>query len=491
MEKIDLINAFIKMFLITFFIYLTYEKIINYKNRTIKYIIILLTSGVISIVYIILNRYLPALITLIILYIIYGIIINRIIKSEFNNVAYVYSCVIAYIIYLLAIIITAAILFILLPEREYTNPISSLIISCITCLLFLSIFKIKRIRKGLNFLKDKSTNKDIRNSAIFWIGVVIVIFGFSQKMNDMILKSCIFIGAIFIIIGISIWIKTQITKFYKSKMRDRTIEIQKNEIDEQARIMEELKSENLKLATAIHKYNKKLSSLEFAMKNVLESENKTEFANELSVILEETKEASKNFAKETQINVNKLPLTNNTGIDNMFKYMQEEARKKNINFDVKLNTSINYLIENIISKDKFETLIGDHLKDAIIAIDASTALYKSILVTLGLVEGIYEFSIYDTGIEFEIETLLKLGEEQVTTHKNEGGSGIGFMTTFETLKECKASLIIEEYNPKTTNYTKSVTVKFDGRNEYKIISYRAEKIKEQKHKRRIIIEESK
>ena len=65
------------------------------------------------------------------------------------------------------------------------------------------------------------------------------------------------------------------------------------------------------------------------------------------------------------------------------------------------------------------------------------------------------------------------------------------MTTFETLKECKGSLIIEEYNPETTSYTKSVTIKFDGKNKYKICSYRAEKIKEQTTKRRIIIQKLK
>ena len=37
------------------------------------------------------------------------------------------------------------------------------------------------------------------------------------------------------------------------------------------------------------------------------------------------------------------------------------------------------------------------------------------------------------------------------------------MTTFETLKDSKASLQIEEYNTQTTNYTKSVTIRFDGK----------------------------
>lgn len=72
--------------------------------------------------------------------------------------------------------------------------------------------------------------------------------------------------------------------------------------------------------------------------------------------------------------------------------------------------------------------------------------------------------MYDTGVEFEIETLLKLGLEPVTTHKNTGGTGIGFISTFETINKCKASLIIQERNRKNTNdYTKAVIIRFDGK----------------------------
>ena len=160
----------------------------------------------------------------------------------------------------------------------------------------------------------------------------------------------------------------------------------------------------------------------------------TEYSNELSNILCETKEISKKFAKEVTITNKSLPSTNIYGIDNMIKYMQKEAIKNDINFDFKLNDNIHDLIENIVSKDKFETIIGDHLKNAIVAINYSNSKYRSILVTLGIVENYYELSIYDTGIEFEIETLLQLGEKRQTTHKEKGGSGIGFMTTFETLR---------------------------------------------------------
>lgn len=270
-------------------------------------------------------------------------------------------------------------------------------------------------------------------------------------------------------------------------MKDRTIEIQKAEIDEQVKIIEDIKEENLKLATAVHKYNHRLAALEMAMKKAIEQNANTEFANELSVILEETDELSKSFVKESNVIKQKLPLTNIVGIDNMFMYMQKEAFENSINFDLKINESIHDLIDNIIPKDKFEILLGDHLKDAIIAVNASNNSYKSILTTLGKVENCYELSIYDTGIEFDIETLLKLGKEQITTHEDTGGSGIGFITTFETLKNTNASLVIEEYNPKTTNYTKSVNIRFDGKCEYRIYSYRAEEIKKQNKEKRIII----
>ena len=102
------------------------------------------------------------------------------------------------------------------------------------------------------------------------------------------------------------------------------------------------------------------------------------------------------------------------------------------------------------------------------------------------IDDIYEIKIYDTGIEFEIETLLKLGKEQVTTHKDSGGTGIGFMTTFETLKESKGSLIIEEDN--SENYSKAIIIKFDNKCEYKIRSYRADEIIEQNKNSNIIIE---
>ena len=157
----------------------------------------------------------------------------------------------------------------------------------------------------------------------------------------------------------------------------------------------------------------------------------------------------------------------------MLKFMQSECIKNNIDFDLQISGNIYYIINNIISVEQLEILIADHIKDAIIAIKHSDNVNKSILVRIGKLEECYGLYIYDSGIEFEKETLESLGKRPSTTHKDEGGTGMGFMNTFDTLRGCKGSLVIKEIGePSKENFTKIIMIKFDGGNEFKVESYR-------------------
>ena len=62
------------------------------------------------------------------------------------------------------------------------------------------------------------------------------------------------------------------------------------------------------------------------------------------------------------------------------------------------------------------------------------------------------------------------------THADSGDSGIGFLTTFETLRKAYASLIIAEFENKTP-FSKSVSFRFDGENAFIIHSYRSAELK--------------
>ena len=490
MKTIESIISIEKFILLTIFTSITYVIITNYKNKSLKEILkIIATNLSVLTIYFLLKRYIQQIYLLPVLFVAWVWIIKIISNKPWNYSVFVFAIalVVSYISYLLSVLLSGITLKLLIPTIDYKNPISMIVIPIMMVIINGLIYNLKRIKNGINFLKNV---EKVDNIGKFTNAIILLTILIAEAKKD---DTNILLNTFVAIIGLAItyfiinWIQSQITKHYKNDMKSHTIEVQKEEIEEHLKTIEEVKAENLKLATAVHKYNHRISALEKALRDTAKNANNTEFAEEISVFLKETEDISKGFAKESEVITKTLPLTHIAGIDNMFKFMQEEAINSGINFDLKINTSIHDLIDKIIPKDKFETLLGDHLKDAIIAINSSDKTYKSILVILGIVDDCYELSIYDTGIEFEIETLLKLGKERITTHNDIGGSGIGFMTTFETLESTKASLIIEEYNPETTSYTKSVNIRFDEKNNYKIYSYRAEEIRNKNKDKKIII----
>ena len=185
----------------------------------------------------------------------------------------------------------------------------------------------------------------------------------------------------------------------------------------------------------------------------------------------------------------KLTKTGIEEVDDMLDYMQSECTQNKIEFQLQVIDSIFYMINHYINKDDLKILLADHIKDAIIAINHSDNINKSILVKIGKIAGVYGVYFYDSGIEFEIDTLVKLENKPITTHKDEGGTGMGFVNTFKKLRKCNASLEIEEIGkPTKDNYTKILKVEFDNKNEFRIKTYRKEEIKSKKIENKLIIQ---
>ncbi|MCL2696874.1 MAG: hypothetical protein FWE74_02190 [Oscillospiraceae bacterium] len=167
-----------------------------------------------------------------------------------------------------------------------------------------------------------------------------------------------------------------------------------------------------------------------------------------------------------------LPSTNIVAIDNLFEYYARQFAAEKIAFNVMTSGSIKYMVDNIIKQGALETLIVNHLNDAKKAVNVSDNTFRSITVVIGVSGEHYEFTVLDSGIPFEVDTLVRLGAERVTTHAKSGGGGIGFETTFAIMQETRASLIINEQEQSDVDYSKSVTIRFDGKNQYIIETYR-------------------
>lgn len=356
--------------------------------------------------------------------------------------------------------------------------------------LLVMLFSNKRVKNGIEFLKDPIGN-DYFCIVLLNISAVVIfvycIYGSSDAdFNNNLLMA--FFAIAFIMI---ITIQKTLTLYYKQKLLAKNIEDYKSEIALKDAQIKSLSDEKYKISKLNHEFYNRQKALIHKVEEI--TSMNTEIADELD-LSKQINDLTKEYTDKAQEikTLDKLPTTGIVEIDDMFKYMQSECDSKKIQFNLKIIGNIYHMINNKIPQSRLVTLIGDHLRDAIIAIDFSNNTFKSILAVLGENNGVYEFCVFDTGIEFKIDTLLNLGLKPATTHKDSGGTGIGFMTTFETMKETKASLIIDEMREMSnTDYTKSVTIRFDGKNEYRIKSYRSDEIKKKMKDNRIIIENKK
>ncbi len=389
------------------------------------------------------------------------------------------------------IIFTLATLIEYIPKRFLkieNNIINLILILTIESVLLFLLSKQKRIRNGIRFTRDNKISTDYFDMIIINISAVIIfIYCLFIRSNGDYIKQVLFP---FIILGFIMFIMIQKTLilYYKQKLLKKTLEEDKEEIANKDKKIQELSDERFKISKLNHEFYNRQKSLELAVEEFVKN-SKSEASDEIG-IMDKIQSLSKEYSGKVEEikTADRLYTTNIPEIDDMFKYMQSECKNNNIDFNLQINGNIFYMINNLIDKSRLVTLIGDHIRDAIIAINHSDNKNRSIIAILGMKDKYYEFSVYDTGIEFEIDTLLKLGLEPATTHKDEGGTGIGFITTFETLKETKASLVIEEKHGVVDNdYTKSVNIVFDGKNEYRIISYRSDEIKKKNKNGRIII----
>ncbi|MBP3502857.1 MAG: hypothetical protein J6K42_05240 [Clostridia bacterium] len=468
------IDVIIKCIFINMFAIMIFIKITNYtKFKLVKKIEIMVSIFALALLYMYFRTILDIIMSVIIVCLIQAILLKFITEIKLFNI--LIGVIIANSISYILFVISGTLEFFVQRILNINNITINLVLTALVeWILIHYLLMIKRLKNGLGFLQK--TNEYMEIAVINISMILVLVYGLISYNNEQIYKYLYFY---YIILGIFMILIVQktIVMYYKQKLIDDTINQYKQDIQEKDMEIKRLTDEVFKVSKINHEFYNRQKSLEQMVKE--KSKNLGMEAGEELDVLNRIKELTYEHSEKMKEikSLQALQLTDIPEIDDMLAYMQKECEKSNIQFKLNVNGNIHFLINNFIPKNKLETLIGDHIRDAIIAINFSNNVNKEIFVILGIKVDCYELCIYDTGIEFEIDTLLKLGLVPATTHKDTGGSGIGFMTTFETLKECKASLIIEEKNPlNNKDYTKAVKVRFDGKNEYKICSYRSEDI---------------
>ena len=396
---------------------------------------------------------------------------NYVIFKE--NITYSFSMTIIsfstnYVLFIISVMIAFIPSAIFKIKNDYINLC---IIIFLYCIFVTRIFKINKIKNGFIFLKNK-----LKNSYIF---ILVLNIGAMTIFAFITLQSYAGLGAgkiglsvLIVVLSMFLTIKQSFDFYYKQNLLVKDLELTKAELEEKKEEINKLEKENLEFSKTSHSLAHKQKSLEYKLEKLMTT---NVGSKDKESIKKEIQNISKEVYKEPQ--QIELPKTEIELIDDMFSYMQAECIDNKIKFELQVVGNIFYMINHLISENDLEILIADHIKDAIIAINHCDNSNRSILVRIGKINNVYSLYIYDSGAEFEKAVLENLGKKPITTHADTGGTGMGFMNTFDTLNKTKASLIINEIGkPCIDNYTKVLIFNFDNNNEFKVESYRNEVI---------------
>ena len=467
-KEIDDLFKIIYMSAIVLCTYYSYIKINNIeKPNAIKIIIIIATVIPISILSKIMKYILNVYLSWIIIIFIISII-NIFLYKKNNTDTMILTTIahsISYVLFVVALMLAFFPNTILGVNNEYVEVV---IILFIYFLITICIFRIKKFRYGIIFLKKKIENQYLKVLALDIFVIVLLSIVTLQSYSGLGVKN---IGITFVIISVIVFhtVKQFLEIYYKQNLLTKDLEETKEELEAKKKEVEKLEKENLEFSKTSHSLAHKQKALEYRLRKLAKSgrineDEEIDIKNELENISEEMYKEPEDI---------ELAKTDIPSIDNMFSYMQSECIKDNIKFELQVVGNIHYMVNNLISENELEILIADHIKDAIIAINHSDNSNRSILVRIGKIDNLYSLYIYDSGIEFTKEVLDNLGKKPITTHADTGGTGMGFMNTFDTLNKTKASFIINEIGkPCEDNYTKVLIFKFDNANAFKVNSYK-------------------
>jgi hypothetical protein len=328
--------------------------------------------------------------------------------------------------------------------------------------LTVSFFRIRRFRKGFPFIFKSYTII----AALFFTGIMLIYiawFNISTASEEAFSGTLYFVGILITGLSIFMLIRRLIKRFQnKLAQQNGAVHYEKlwqTEKDEKEQAQAIIKDQS----AIIHNFADRIAALEAMV--VTESDGK--LSAEVAQLKKDLQEKmTKRQGRPT------LPATNNRMLDQLFAHFAAKFLDDGIDFVLMVNGSIAYLVEHVIRQGELETLIVNLLNNAQIAVNLSNNSFRRVTAALGLAEDFYEFTVYDSGIPFAVDTLVRLGTGRVTTHADKSGSGIGFETIFATIRDCQASLLISEQEPSKTDYSKAVAVRFDGKNKYIIETYR-------------------
>ncbi len=369
-------------------------------------------------------------------------------------------------VFFMAVSTAIASLAMLLLDRFIPENFKDLFIvsifSVLMILLTLLIFKIKKIKKRIVPI----TNDDVYEKLLFIS--VLSIFGMTLTFTTDREATFLEIGFIFIsfcCLSIILGWRKMTANSYRKNILDRNVEVLEYSAREYNAERERLAEQNSELAKIIHRDNKLLPAMELSVRSLLErypdDKQAKELLQGLNKLFAERANAVESFRSEATI----LQTSGDVTIDSVLGFLNAKAADYKVEFTAEAEEgAVEFFREQFKELTDFNAILCDLGENALIAArHAENGKVKAVLDYAG---GIATLKLYDNGAPFDEKVIAEMGRTEITTHKNDGGSGIGLVTAFKILKKYSASICIDEVLAddacKADGYAKCIVIRADG-----------------------------
>lgn len=384
----------------------------------------------------------------------------------------IYYCLYVICVFTLGIVYGFWCTYIYKLELNYNDWCVTIVLNAfLTYLAAFSLFRIRRLRNGMPFLK----NQLVSYGGIV-IGLVVLLLNmFFCTMSEptpmwtetMAVGLGSFTALLFVYLFL--WWRTSLKTSYLNVLAQKNYQALQDQLTESTTKADTLSQEVQQLTQLMDENKQYISAMEAAINQAFQSLSSREQYQQIRHCqlhkLEEDMNRRNGFLLSYSQNNSHIPATGILSFDHLLSYLLQRCKQQRVSFDVSFCENLSGITAILDEKD-FTTLLADLLENALIATKYNHGSH--LFLWIRMQENRYYVDVYDDGIPFELKTLLALGKEPCTTHKEDGGSGIGFMNTYALLRQCHGSLYIDETCQEYELYTKKVSVGFDGRGQYHV-----------------------
>lgn len=263
LENLEYLLDLIKIFVIVLYTY--YIELIIINKRTSKKVNILLSIFFIIIVIFckMLKDLYGFIYYIVYLILILSVIIFKICKNSITQS--IISTTIALSINYIVFFISAMLSFMLSAMFSIVSDYYNLTIILIIYSTLIYVFsKIKRLSKGITFLREKLKN-EYTDIIILNISIIVLIFVILISNNKQTIGGKIGFGFIILSIIMFITIQKSLQLYYKQKLQEREVSEIKDELKNKEKEIKELEKENLNLNKINHSLSHKIKSIKYEL----------------------------------------------------------------------------------------------------------------------------------------------------------------------------------------------------------------------------------